>query len=79
MLEWAREFYPNDKQFMNAVMNAPKADVTEINRGKWILTGNALGYTEYHCSECNNYLFLDSKNDELHPYCPYCGAKMDKE
>lgn len=49
-----------------------------VKHGKWISTGNALGYTEYHCSECNNYLFLDSK-DELYPYCPYCGAKMDKE
>lgn len=79
LLEWAREFYPNDKQFISAVMNAPKADVAKINYGKWISTGNALGYTEYHCSECNNYLFLDSKDDELYNYCPYCGAKMDKE
>lgn len=53
-------------------------DVQEVKHRKWVPTGNALGYTEYHCSECNNYLFLDSK-DELYPYCPYCGAKMDKE
>lgn len=54
-------------------------DVQEIKHGKWVSTGNALGYTEYHCSECDNYLFLDSKDDELYNYCPYCGAKMDKE
>ena len=41
------------------------ADVQEIKYGKWISTGNALGYIEYHCSECNNYLFLDSKDSEL--------------
>ncbi len=56
-----------------------KSDVQEIKHRKWVSTGNALGYTEYHCSECYNYLFLDSKDDELYPYCPYCGAKMDKE
>lgn len=56
-----------------------KSDVQEIKHGKWVLTGNALGYTECHCSECDNYLFLDSKDDELYNYCPYCGAKMDKE
>lgn len=55
------------------------ADVQEIKHGKWISTGNALGYTEYHCSECNNYLFLDSEDSELYPYCPYCGAKMEVE
>jgi DNA-directed RNA polymerase subunit RPC12/RpoP len=51
----------------------------EIKHGKWVSTGNALGYTEYHCSACDNYLFLVSWKDELYNYCPYCGAKMDKE
>lgn len=54
-------------------------DVQEIKHGKWVSTVNALGYTECHCSECNNYLFLDSKDSQLYPYCPYCGAKMGKE
>lgn len=58
---------------------ATVCDMQEIKHRKWVLTGSALGYTEYHCSECNNYLFLDSKDDELYPYCPYCGAKMDEE
>ena len=58
---------------------ATVCDMQEIKYGKWVSTGNALGYTEYHCSECDNYLFLDSKDGELYNYCPYCGAKMDKE
>ena len=58
---------------------ATVCDVQEIKHGKWVSTVNALGYTECHCSECNNYLFLDSKDSQLYPYCPYCGAKMDKE
>lgn len=54
-------------------------DMQEIKHGKWISGGNALGYTEYSCSNCSNYIFFDSKDNELYPYCPYCGAKMDKE
>nr|WP_306527766.1 hypothetical protein [Ruminococcus bromii] len=49
-------------------------DVQEIKHGKWISTVNTLGEIEYHCSECGNYLFF-----LLYDYCPYCGAKMDKE
>lgn len=56
---------------------ATVCDMREIKHGKWVSTGNALGYTECHCSECDNYLFLDSKDDELYNYCPYCGTKMD--
>lgn len=48
--------------------------VQEVKHGKWVSTVNALGEIEYHCSECDNYLFF-----LLYDYCPYCGAKMDKE
>ena len=48
-------------------------DTEEINYGKWIPIRDALGCTKYHCSECDNYLF------SLYNYCPYCGAKMNKE
>lgn len=58
---------------------ATVCDMQEIKHRKWISTGNVLGYTEHRCSECDNYLFLDSNDDELYNYCPYCGAKMDKE
>ena len=58
---------------------ATVCDMREIKRGKWVSTGDVLGYTEYHCSECDNYLFLVSWKDELYNYCPHCGAKMDKE
>lgn len=54
-------------------------DVQEIKHGKWGSTGSVLGYTKYHCSACDKYLFLVSWRDELYNYCPYCGAKMDKE
>lgn len=78
LLAWAREFYPNDKQFASAVMNAPKADVQEVNHGKWEYDSGDVGYENYLCSECKNFLTFYEDID-LYPYCPYCGAKMDKE
>lgn len=54
--------------------HATVCEMEEIRHGKWISTVNALGEIEYHCSECDNYLFF-----LLYNYCPYCGAKMDKE
>lgn len=52
---------------------AAVCDTEEIKYGKWIATGNTLGDVEYHCSECDNYVFL------LYNYCPYCGIKMDRK
>lgn len=34
LLEWAREFYPEQKVFASAVINAPTADVQEVVRCK---------------------------------------------
>lgn len=48
---------------------AAVCDTEEIKYGKWIATGNTLGDVEYHCSECDNYVFL------LYNYCPYCDIK----
>lgn len=53
-------------------------DMQEIKPEKGVSAGNVLGYLKYHCSKCDNYLFVNSK-DELYPYCPYCCVKMDKE
>lgn len=33
-LKWAREFYPNDKVFASAIINAPTADVAPVVRCK---------------------------------------------
>ena len=34
LIDWAKEFYPNDKHFVSGVMNAPTADVVEVVRCK---------------------------------------------
>ena len=67
LLEWAREFYPNDLQFASAVINAPVADTER--RGEWIPDD----YAYYHCSECG---YEQDEREYVSPYCPKCGAKM---
>lgn len=52
------------------------ANVQEVKHGKWERYGCKW---EYRCSECHYYLLLNSPYDDLHIFCPNCGAKMDKE
>jgi DNA-directed RNA polymerase subunit RPC12/RpoP len=54
------------------------ADVQEIKHGKWEYDSGDVGYTNYLCSECKNFLTFYEEID-LYPYCPYCGAKMEVE
>lgn len=55
----------------------------EIRHGKWEYDSGDVGYAIYLCSECGNFIALYagvfSEGIDLYPYCPYCGAKMDKE
>lgn len=58
------------------VDDLPAADVQEIKHGKWKYDSGDVGYANYLCSECDNFLSFDEDID-LYPYCPYCGAKME--
>lgn len=77
LLEWAREFYPEEKVFASAVINAPAADVQEVRHGKWEKQQNG----KEKCSECGCGVVFQIVYGrwEYENYCPYCGAKMDKE
>jgi hypothetical protein len=57
---------------------ATVCDTQEIKHGSWEYDSGDVGYTNYLCSECKNFLTFYEDID-LYPYCPYCGAKMDKE
>ena len=46
LINWAKEFYPNDKHFVSGIMNAPTADVAEVVR----------------CKKCKNYELMKSGN-----------------
>lgn len=51
----------------------PSADVQEISHGKWRRIQN------YALCTCCKHEVNWGNDDYLSPYCPQCGAKMDKE
>lgn len=53
----------------------PAADVAPVVHGKWTTVDGIS-----RCSECGYIPAYDSAIDDLFysPYCPNCGAKMDK-
>ena len=85
LINWAKEFYPNDKHFVSGIVNAPTADVAEVRHGKWIETQEPLGWCDVDCAECSVcheswIIDEDSSIDDyecMWHYCPHCGAKMD--
>lgn len=46
----------------------PAADVVEVRHGRWVDSSNG-----WMCSEC------EQDNTYAKPWCPNCGARMDKE
>ena len=70
----------------------PAADVVEVRHGRWEFgkdlpdSFGSINKNKYHlyCSECRNQAFNktvdnDPDFDVDTPFCPWCGAKMDKE
>ena len=75
LLDWVHEFYPDDKVFASAIINAPAADVAPIVHGQFIHIGPrfAGGVDWWNCSICGS---LVSGVETKFSYCPHCGAKM---
>lgn len=76
------------EEVLSQVEHLPAADVEEVRHGEWIPyefetycpaefdeNGDLIThkYTHYKCSLCGE------QNREIKPYCPGCGAKMNKE
>ena len=57
----------------------PPADVQKVRYGKWMYEDSDLGWVDYKCSECGIIIHTDVQDEDLYDFCPYCGAKMDKE
>ena len=62
------------------------ADVAEVVHGRWEQRKTPLGKTYSICSNCStDFKFITDKGTLARldmdgmPYCPNCGAKMDKE
>lgn len=61
--------------------NLPAADVVEVKHGEWIIKCDDYDCELMCCSICESE-FYDGDNDtvdNLHNFCPHCGAKMDKK
>lgn len=73
--------YYTKEDAIQCVKAIPAADVAPVRRGNWeewwpdiaeIMTGEEM---LYRCSACDaKYADIDG-----YKYCPYCGAKMNKE
>lgn len=48
------------------------ADVVEVRHGRWIFEPGKIPY----CSECKEY---SDDGDKGATFCPWCGARMNKE
>ncbi|BFL38692.1 hypothetical protein [Agathobaculum massiliense] len=61
------------REISYGVEDIPAADVAEVRHGRWI--------ENTFCSCCGGFDENDEGNiiQSFHDYCPYCGARMDKE
>lgn len=58
------------------INSQPIVDVEEVRHEKWINHSGG----EWGCSSCANIVFTEGSWETPYDnYCPYCGAKMDKE
>ena len=63
---------------LDAVINAPAANVQPIRRGRWYGVPDGLNDDIMCCSECKRQAYWDAdEGQQLFDYCPYCGARMD--
>ena len=62
------------------IETAPAADVVEVKHGEWHLLYNCANEGVY-CSVCHKKVYkTDYANQKIKsPFCPNCGAKMDKK
>lgn len=67
------------KVVLEIISNQPAADVQEVRHEKWLYEASDIGWTDYKCSACGNIISTVAQDEDLYSYCPYCGAKMDKE
>lgn len=60
------------KEVRYGVEDIPAADVAEVRHGRWIFDPGKIPY----CSECKEY---SDDGDKGATFCPWCGARMNKE
>ena len=86
------EFARGWNNAIEIINNAPAADVAVVQHGRWEFgkdlpdSFGSISKNKYHlyCSECRNQAFNKTVDNDYDfdmdtPFCPWCGAKMDKE
>ena len=70
---------------LSDVEDFPTADVQPVKHGRWIQdehTYSGCWTYNYVCSACGEIggsWLRNIRRDQMFPYCPFCGAKMDEE
>lgn len=72
--EGLQKIYSDKALWLTKLLNIVKG---QVKYAKWEYNGGDIGYSDYSCSNCQNLIVFDDNND-LFPFCPYCGAKMNK-
>ena len=77
---------PHYANAIDALRCAQPADVARVMHGRWEQRKTPLGKTYSICSNCStDFKFITDKGTLARldmdgmPYCPNCGARMDKE
>ena len=78
-LEGSAEYNKGVTDAFNALFDLPTIKAEPVRHGQWIKNeAESALHVEpiYDCSACHNWQAWGDY--ERTPYCPYCGAKMDK-
>lgn len=73
------------KMLSRKIEALPSADVHPVKHGRWIQdehTYSGCWTYNYVCSACGEIggsWLRNIRRDQMFPYCPFCGAKMDEE
>lgn len=76
------DVFPNHvkSSVLDAIEFSPTVDAEPVRHGEWEKI-RGMAPPEFHgknrCSICGNVALQYKWREELSPYCPECGAKMD--
>ena len=62
------------RMMADRIDSAPTVDAAPVVHGRWVSKSEEGIYGPTYCSICDFELRIDDM-----PYCPMCGAKMDKQ
>ena len=66
-------------ELIGCLEDTPTADVVEVRHGEWEFRNDGrYGQTRCYCSVCGKHSGIGGiRENQMKPYCPNCGARMD--